>query len=407
MNGKVEKGLKKRMQQCILKDVHFDSLPISMERGIMSKESKGRLLIIEGEVVERGEIGEMLEEAGYEAVFAEDPESAESLAKQSKPDVLLVNVGSPVKKWVKKLKKMKAPMVVLTDVSGVDQWNGEMGDGVYEYVITPMERGRLPRAVARAVEKQRLSDELGCWKERVDILESDRVAERALSEVGRLVHGIMHNLNGPLTTVMGRAELLRMRYPEVKGLDEIILRAQTMCELIEGMIRRELLGREMGNELLTVELRFLKSDLEFKHQIEKVYRFAESMPRIEGVYGELSQAFVGIILNAVDAMAHSRKKVLTVATRADERFACVEISDTGCGIPEEHLAKIFDPLFTTKPVTKRGTTSTGNGLKLITCRKLFTAYGGEIEVDSEAGRGTKVTVRLPVARGGKRGKSKG
>ena len=159
----------------------------------------------------QGADGGVLEAVGYEVAFAEAPESAEPGAKQTEADVLLVNLGSPEKKWVKKLKRMEVPVVVMTDASGVDQWDEEMGDEVYEYVITPLERGRLLRAVARAVEKQRLSDELHSWKERVDTLESDRVTERPLSDVGRLVHGIMHNLNGPLTTVMGRAELLQMQ----------------------------------------------------------------------------------------------------------------------------------------------------------------------------------------------------
>jgi DNA-binding NtrC family response regulator len=132
MNGKVEKCLKKRAQQSILKELDLAYHPILMERGIMSKESKGKLLIIEGEGMGQGAVGELLAAAGYEAVLVEDPESAKSLARQSEPDVLLMNVGSPEKKWVKKLTKMKAPVVVLTDASGVDQWDEEMGDGVYE-----------------------------------------------------------------------------------------------------------------------------------------------------------------------------------------------------------------------------------------------------------------------------------
>ncbi|MCK5526333.1 MAG: hypothetical protein KAJ05_04245, partial [Candidatus Latescibacteria bacterium] len=265
----------------------------------MSKKSKAKFLIIDGGEMGCGEIGRMLEEVGYEVVFAGGPEVAEQVAKQTEANVLLVGIASPEKKLAKALKRMEAPVVVLTDASGVDQWDEEMGDGVYEYVIAPVERGRLLRAVARAMEKQRLSNELHSWKECVDALESDRVTERPLSDVGRLVYGIMHNLNGPLTTIMGRAELLRMRDPEANGVDEIILRAQTMRELIAGMIRRDISGQEVErqlidlNELLTVELRFLESDLEFKHQIEKVYRFAESLPPIKGIYGELSQALVG------------------------------------------------------------------------------------------------------------------
>jgi len=116
------------------------------------------------------------------------------------------------------------------------------------------------------------------------------------------------------------------------------------------------------------------------------------------VYGELSQSFVGIVQNAIDAMEDSEEKVLTVATRADERFVYAEIADTGRGIPEEQIPRVFDPLFTTKPVAKRGANSWESGLKLATCRTLLASHGGEVVVQSEVGQGTKVMVRIPVAK---------
>lgn len=369
----------------------------------MSQEYKGKILLIEGDIGMRGGIEGMLEGAGYEVVFVEDPGAVEYLAERMEGDVLLVGMRCPEEKVTEGLRRMEVPVVVVTDASGVDRWDEEMGDGVYDYAMVPVERSVLLRVVGRAVEKRRLSDEVSRWKQRVDALESDRMAERNLAAVGQLVNGIVHNLNGPLTTILGRAELLHMRHLDIKGLDELSARANAMREMIHTMIRRDILGRDRDkqlidlNELLLLELRFLEADLAFKHEIEKVYRFAESLPRVVGVYGELSQSFVGIVQNAIDAMEHSEEKVLTVATRADERFVYVEIADTGCGIPEEHLPKVFDPLFTTKPVAKGGANSWESGLKLATCRRLIRSNSGEIEVQSETGQGTKVSVRIPVA----------
>lgn len=314
----------------------------------------------------------------------------------------MVGIGHPERKVNKRLRRMEIPVVVVTDSSGADRWDEAVGDGVYDYVIAPVERGALLRAVGRAVEKRRLSDELRRWKQRVDALESDRMAERGLAAVGRLVDGIVHNLNGPLTTMMGRAELLRMRHPAIEGLDALVAQVNAMCEMIHAMVRRHALEQDTGerlidlNELLLLELGFLEADLEFKHEIKKIYRFAESLPKVAGVYGELSQSFMGFIRNAIDAMEDSEEKMLTVETRADERFVYAEIADTGCGISEEHLPRIFDPFFTTKPGAKRGTASSRSALKLAMCRRLLASHGGEIVVQSKVGRGTKVTVRMPI-----------
>ena len=317
--------------------------------------------------------------------------------------MLLADIGRPEEEIKEGLKRMQAPVVVVTDASGVDRWDEATGDGVYDYVIAPVERGALLRAVGRAVEKRRLSDEVCRWKQKMDALESDRMVERCLAAVGRLVNGIVHNLNGPLTVIVGRAELLQMRHPEIKGLDGLVAQANAMREMIGTMVRRNVWAREPGeqlidlNELLILELGFLEADLGFKHEVETVYRLAESLPKVAGVYGELSQGFMGFIQHAIDAMEHSEEKVLTVATRADERFVYVDISDTGCGISEEDIARVFDPFFTTKPVAKRGTASFGSGLKLAMYRRLLTSHGGEVVVQSEVGRGTKVTARMPIA----------
>ena len=367
----------------------------------MAQTRKGKIVGIEGDVVVRGEIEEVLEGRGYEVVFVGDLGAAEDLAERVEVDVLLVDIGRPGGKMTEGLKRIQVPVVVVTDASAVDRWDEAMGDGVYDYVIAPVERGALLRAVGRAVEKRRLSDEVCRWKQKMDALESDGMVERSLAAVGRLVNGIVHNLNGPLTVIVGRAELLQMRHPEIKGLDGLVAQANAMREMIGTMVRRNVWAREPGeqlidlNELLILELGFLEADLGFKHEVETVYRLAESLPKVAGVYGELSQGFMGFIQHAIDAMEDSEEKVLTVATRADERFVYVDISDTGCGISEEDIARVFDPFFTTKPVGKRGTASFGSGLKL--ARRLLASHGGEVVVQSEVGRGTKVTARMPIA----------
>jgi signal transduction histidine kinase len=95
---------------------------------------------------------------------------------------------------------------------------------------------------------------------------------------------------------------------------------------------------------------------------------------------------LNLLLNAEDAMPDGG--TLTVQARHEETAIAIDVIDTGCGIDAEVLKKMFKPFFTTKP--------DGNGLGLATARKIITAHGGTIDVQSVPGRGTKVSIRLPV-----------
>jgi signal transduction histidine kinase len=118
--------------------------------------------------------------------------------------------------------------------------------------------------------------------------------------------------------------------------------------------------------------------------------------------GELNQAFLGIIVNAAQAVGevvgHTNKRgIIRIETRREGNNAVVAISDSGTGIPTAMQPKIFDPFFTTKPIGKR----TGNGLSLAR-NTVVDKHGGSILVESEVGRGTTFTIRLPISAGTRR-----
>jgi two-component system NtrC family sensor kinase len=144
----------------------------------------------------------------------------------------------------------------------------------------------------------------------------------------------------------------------------------------------------------------LEETLKFtRHQIQKskvnlTEKLAESLPQINGHSGQLQQVFTNLVLNAVQAMPGGGS--LTVASEMVEDSKTVHISftDTGVGISEENLDKIFEPFFTSKKVGE------GTGLGLSVSYGLIKNHGGEIKVKSEVGQGTTFTVILPVRRGG-------
>ena len=122
-------------------------------------------------------------------------------------------------------------------------------------------------------------------------------------------------------------------------------------------------------------------------KIEK--RFAPDLPQIPADGDQLRQVAINLILNAGAAM--SRGGTLVVATvRDDEGFVNISFADSGAGIPKENLEKILEPFFTTK--------AKGTGLGLAITKQIVEMHHGKLEIDSEVGRGTTVTVRLPVER---------
>ena len=290
-------------------------------------------------------------------------------------------------------------------------------------VVRPIEQVESTlTALARGNMKARVSwtsgDELGSLARHVnqmaDALAHQRELElellhlSKLSDIGALAQGIAHNLKSPLTAVRGFAQLLQMQHPDLQHLDAIVRSADQISDIVDNIMyksRQEQRGDRQPidlNRLLREELRFLEADSQFKHQTEKVYRFAEDLPAVEGVYSDFSQCFTNLIRNALDAMHKSNRKQLTVETEKNGDGVIVRVSDTGSGIPKEHLDHIFEPFFTTKPIVGEAKPGepTGTGLGLSTCVQLMKPYGAEIAAESEVGVGTTFTVRVPTRAGG-------
>ncbi len=129
-----------------------------------------------------------------------------------------------------------------------------------------------------------------------------------------------------------------------------------------------------------------KNRLKNKATIHKHY--GEDVPKIFCTPSQINQIFLNLLTNASDAIEESGE--IVIRTVADEHRVRVSISDTGVGIPEDLMAKIRDPFFTTKEVGK------GTGLGLSIVDQIIKSHGGELQIESEPGRGTTVTIVLPL-----------
>jgi signal transduction histidine kinase len=129
-----------------------------------------------------------------------------------------------------------------------------------------------------------------------------------------------------------------------------------------------------------------------EHQFQKAgvstdVNLADNLPVIRGNSGKLQQVFLNLLINARDAMPEGG--VLRLRSRAEAGFAVIEVADTGQGIPPEHLARIYDPFFTTKGPKK------GTGLGLSISYGIVHEHEGVIEVDSTVGGGTRFRLEFP------------
>ena len=230
--------------------------------------------------------------------------------------------------------------------------------------------------------------------------------EQKLSSIGQLATGIAHNLNTPISVILSNAELLQIKYANSPELDKIIRQVERMGEIINGLLiksKQEQIQTPQAinlNEIMKNELEFLNANLEFKHNVEKKFRYDENVPEIEAIYSDFSQSIMNILQNAIDAMYDRPVKKMEVWTEYKDDMIIINIKDTGVGITPEARMKLFDPFYSTKPtpMERQGDEPTGTGLGLSTVYNLLIPYGVRIDIDSEVGVGSTFRLIIPVSR---------
>jgi two-component system NtrC family sensor kinase len=218
-----------------------------------------------------------------------------------------------------------------------------------------------------------------------------------MSAIGQLIAGVAHELNNPLTAILGYAQLLESEPMDERCLDfvrKLLKQAQRTHRLVQNLLS---FARQRTPQKIPVDIRRVVEDslalrdYDFKRGNIVVQReVAEELPAVTADPHQLEQVFLNIINNAVDAMLEmERGGVLSMRVYAENGAVCVEFRDTGRGIVDPK--RIFDPFYTTKPVGK------GTGLGLSICYGILKEHGGEIEARNVPEGGAALLVRLPAA----------
>jgi len=258
----------------------------------------------------------------------------------------------------------------------------------------------LAAPAALAIEHGRLYDELASRVRQLQETQAQLVQAGKLSAVGQLVSGVAHELNNPLSVIIGYGQLLKGKPlpPDIRGpLEMMVAQGERMAKIVQGLL---LFSRQRKPERAPVDLpsvieqtmalratrlRLSGIHVELSHEPD--------VPAAEGDVHQLQQVFLNLLLNAEHAIMAGGKGD-TIRVRARERidngrsWVVVEFEDNGSGIPPEVMPRIFEPFFTTKKVGE------GTGLGLSVSYGIVQQHGGRLTAESVPGR-TVFTVELP------------
>lgn len=232
---------------------------------------------------------------------------------------------------------------------------------------------------------------------RAQLEEQLQISEK-MASIGLLAAGVAHEVNTPLTGISSYTQMLLDKAdpddPRTKVLEKIERQTFRAAKIVNGLLN--LARPSQGESLQPVDMNAIVNDVlsllehQFKTSSIKVRKELSAPPVIvHGIEYKLQQVLLNLFLNARDAMP--KGGWLTIATRAVDGHAAVEVSDTGIGIPGEHLGRIYDPFFTTKAIGR------GTGLGLSITYGIVQEHGGTLTCDSAVGKGTKFILTLPLA----------
>lgn len=233
--------------------------------------------------------------------------------------------------------------------------------------------------------------------ETLNSTQQELLHKERLASMGQLAAGVAHEINNPLGTILLFSDMLYKETsrddPRSKDLKMIVDETNRCKNIVADLLnfsrQQEVLAQDIDvNALISSVIEVVEHQPIFE-SVNFVKHLAPDLPAIQADPAQLKQVFVNLFNNAAEAKGDGG--TITLTTRPiDGSFVEIKVSDTGCGIPEEDLGKLFTPFFTTKALGK------GTGLGLSIVYGIIKMHKGQITAQSEVGQGTTFTITLPI-----------
>ena len=224
------------------------------------------------------------------------------------------------------------------------------------------------------------------------------IQSRKMASIGTLTSGIAHELNNPLNNICITAESLIDDLDTIsdeekrRGLQDIYTQAERASGTVQNLLdftraSPPAFASLSVHELLDSTLKLAGNEIKLNN-IRLDYAPDQTEARVTGDFAQLQQVFINLVINAIQAMP--KGGILSIDVREDAEFVCIQVQDSGIGIPQSIVGQIFDPFFTTK--------ENGTGLGLSTSYSIIRRHGGNIEVSSRLNEGSVFSVCIPRAK---------
>ena len=388
---------------------------------LLSSEDTSLLRAISGYVAVAIENALLLEEQARRAKeLARLKDFNENIIESISVGVMVVNLHGRITNWngaLEQIYGLKREEVIgrriaevfqsemlraLRDLMGRGEWREGEPANIYKFRAQTPDGRDLTLNISLAALQSKTAKIEGSLIAIEDVtervgLEAQLQQSDKLSSIGLLAAGVAHEVNTPLAGISSYSQMLMQQIPDNdprRQLLEKIYRQTSRASLIVNNLLNFSRLTEARyapvdlNRVIDDTIQLLEAQLR-NTEIEVVRSYTNDLPLAFGDGPKLQQVLMNLILNARDAMPHGGR--LEISTESDEDSAMVEVRDTGLGIAPEHLAKIYDPFFTTKQIGK------GTGLGLAVSYGIVRDHGGHIDVESKLGEGTRFQITLPLA----------
>ena len=400
-----------------------------------------KILVAEDNVVSQNILEKILEKSGHEVMTAENGLKAWELLQRNSVRMVITDWMMPEMDGLELCQKVRSSdlpdyiyIIIITSRDKKEDIIKGLEAGADDYITKPINPNELHarlKAGERIIQLEKRQKEI-----QLQILQSEKMAS-----IGQLAAGVAHEINNPTGFVSSNlktlsdyqndiTKLIQQYRKLITDLRDIIAKGDFHSSIIKQVEQISALETEIDVDFILDDIKDLIKDCkEGTERIKKIvldlkdfahpgedkiqttdinkgiestlnvvwnelkYKAAVAkdygdLPRVQCYPQQLNQVFMNILVNAAQAI--KKRGEIRVSTRSDNGYVEIKISDTGSGIPKENLPKIFDPFFTTKKVGK------GTGLGLNVAYNIIKKHKGTIDVESELGKGTAFTIRIPV-----------